>query len=270
MKIQTNCPQCLREYSVKSSLLGKKLKCKCGEVFQLQSDLTVESMEPSQVSSPSGFWDDKFDEIADDLPKEKPVVIQASKPAKQVLSFEAILPMDPYVGNFIYGVACWLVVLVLLPIAAIAGVALFWVSAPLVLVAIAPFPIFAVAASIYRYRAHCANHITFSMKNEGLSIQFHKVLPWPCKDLFVPVESIEEIRMETNTVRASWLLPRAEYSHTTYGSRSSTIYVFVYDLKCKLKNKRFETRLLTVENRDLAKTIRLHLKSMLPDLSYES
>jgi hypothetical protein len=96
------------------------------------------------------------------------------------------------------------------------------------------------------------------------------VLPWPCRDLFIPVESIEEIRMETNTVQASWLLPRAEYSHTTYGSRSSYTYVFVYDLKCKLKDNRFETRLLTVENRDLAKTIRLHLKRMLPDLSSES
>lgn len=270
MKIQTNCPQCRREYSVKSSLLGKKLKCKCGEVFQLQSASTVELLEPSHVSSPSGFWDDKFDEIAEDIPKEKPVVIQASKPAKQESSFEAILPMDPYVGNIFYGLACWLVVLVLLPIAAFAGLALFFVSPLLVLVPIAPFPIFAVAANIYRYRAHSANHITLSMKDEGLSIQYHRVLPWPCRDLFIPVESIEEIRMETNTVKASWLLPRAEYSHTTYGSKSSTTYVFVYDLKCKLKNKHFETRLLTVENRDLAKTIRLHLKRMLPDLSSES
>lgn len=270
MKIQTNCPECHREYSVKSSLLGKKLKCKCGKVFQLQSPSTGDAIVFAEGSSPSGFWEDRFEEIADDIPKEKPVVFQASKPTKQELSFEAIVPMDPYVGNFTYGVACWLVVLVLLPIAAISGVALFWVSPPLVLVAIAPFPIFAVAANVYRYRAHCANHITFLMKDEGLSIQFHKVLPWPCKDLFIPVESIEEIRMETNTVQASWLLPRAEYSHTTYGSRSSYTYVFVYDLKCKLKNNRLETRLLTVESRDLAKSIRLQLKRLKLDRTDES
>ncbi|MFN9345226.1 MAG: hypothetical protein ACK6DQ_01425 [Planctomycetota bacterium] len=76
--------------------------------------------------------------------------------------------------------------------------------------------------------------------------------------------------METNTVQASWLLPRAEYSHTTYGSRSSYTYVFVYDLKCKLKNNRFETRLLTVESRDLAKSIRLQLKRLKLDRTDES
>ncbi|MFN6302533.1 MAG: hypothetical protein ACK42H_10105 [Planctomycetota bacterium] len=268
MKIQTNCPECHREYSVKSSLLGKKLKCKCGKVFQLQSPSTGDAIVFAEGSSPSGFWEDRFEEIADDIPKEKPVVVPVAKPSRQESSdFEAILPMDPFTGGILYGVACWMIGLVLLPLV---GLVLFYIFAPLAIVPTVLFPIFAVATVIYRYRAHYVNHLTLAIRDEGISILYHKALPWPCRNRIIPVESIEEIRMETNTVQASWLLPRAEYSHTTYGSRSSYTYVFVYDLKCKLKNNRFETRLLTVESRDLAKSIRLQLKRLKLDRTDES
>ena len=262
MKIRTNCPQCRREYSVKSSLLGKKLKCKCGEVFALQSPSTIDSQEPTQVAPPAGFWDDRFDEIADDIPKEKPSVVHVEKPIKQVSDFEAILPMDPFTGGILYSVACYVIASVVLTPLALVALGLFFVSPPLGIAPLVVLPIFAIAALIYRYRAHFVNHLTLSIKDEGISILYHQALPWPCRNRIIPVESIEEIRMETNTIRASWLLPRAEYSHTTYSSQSSYTYVFVYHLKCKLKKNRFETRLLTIESRDLAKTIRLHLKRL--------
>lgn len=267
MKIKTSCPHCRREYSVKSSLLGKKLKCKCGEVFQLQPPSASDLVEPSQVQQPAGFWDDKFDEIEDDLPKEKAVVAQVAKPAKQPASFEAILPMDPFTGGRIYIVACFAIGLLLLP--ALSFLLLF-VSIPLALMVLALIPIFAVAAFFYRIRAHFVNHITLSIRDEGMSILYQKQLPWPCRDQIIPVESIEEVYVECNTVLSSWLIPRAEYSHTTYSTDRTYTYVFVFDLKCKIKNKHFETRLLTVEDRDLAKSIRLHLKRMLPDSQQES
>jgi hypothetical protein len=267
MKIQTNCPECHREYSVKPSVLGKKLKCKCGKVFQFQSPSKGDTMEPSQVAHPSGFWDERFEEIADDIPKEQPSVVHATKATKQGCNFEVILPMDPFTGGILYSLVCSLVGLVLLALmvpfrsflSPLLGLGLF-----------GAFPIFGLATLIYRYRAHYVNHVTLAIRDEGISILYHKALPWPCRNRIIPVESIEEIRMETNTVQASWLLPRAEYSHTTYGSKSSYNYVFVYDLKCKLKNKHFETRLLTVESRDLANSIRLQLKRLKLDRTDES
>ncbi len=114
MKIQTNCPECHREYSVKSSLLGKKLKCKCGKVFQLQSPSTGDAIASSQVAPPSGFWDERFEEIADDIPKEQPSVVYAAKATKQGCNFEVILPMDPFTGGILYSLVCSLVGLVLL------------------------------------------------------------------------------------------------------------------------------------------------------------
>jgi hypothetical protein len=267
MKIKTSCPHCRREYSVKSSLLGKKLKCKCGEVFQLQPPSASDLVEPSQVQQPAGFWDDKFDEIEDDLPKEKAVVAQVAKPAKQPASFEAILPMDPFIGGRIYIVACFAIGLLLLPALSFL---LIVVSKPLALMVLALLPIFAVAAFFYRIRAHFVNHITLSIRDEGISILYQKQLPWPCRDQIIPVESIEEVYVECNTVLSSWLMPRAEYSHTSYSTNRTYTYVFVYDLKCKIKHKYLETRLLTVEDRGLAKSIRLHLKRMLPDSQQES
>jgi hypothetical protein len=262
MKIQTNCPQCRRKYSVQSSLLGKKLKCKCGEVFQLQSPTAMDLVEPSQVQQSAGFWDDKFDEIEDALPKEKAVVAQVAKPVKQPASFEAILPMDPFTGGRIYNVVCFAIGLLVLPALSLL---LSFVSRPLALLILTLIPIFAVAAFFYRIRAHFVNHIMLSIRDEGISILYQKRLPWPCRDQTIPVESIEEIHVECNTVLSSWLMPRAEYSHTSYSFNQAYTYVFVFDLKCKIKNKHFETRILTVENRDLAKSIRLHLKRMLPE-----
>ncbi|MCE2809770.1 MAG: zinc-ribbon domain-containing protein [Planctomycetaceae bacterium] len=267
MKIQVHCPQCHREYNVKKTLLTRKLKCKCGKVFQVQSPSDGDTIESSQVAPPSGFWDERFEEIADDIPKEQPSVVHAAKATKQGCNFEVILPMDPFTGGILYSLVCSLVGLVLLALmvpfrsflSPLLGLGLF-----------GAFPIFGLATLIYRYRAHYVNHVTLAIRDEGISILYHKALPWPCRNRIIPVESIEEIRMETNTVQASWLLPRAEYSHTTYGSKSSYNYVFVYDLKCKLKNKHFETRLLTVESRDLANSIRLQLKRLKLDRTDES
>jgi hypothetical protein len=267
MKIQTNCPECHREYSVKPSVLGKKLKCKCGKVFQFQSPSKGDTMEPSQVAPPTGFWDERFEEIADDIPKEQPSVVYATKPTNQGSKFELILPMDPFTGRILYRVVSSVIGLVLIALMYPFRSAL---TPMLELGLLGVLSIFGLVAVIYRYRAHYVNHVTLSIRDEGISILYHKALPWPCRNRIIPVESIEEIRVETNTVQASWLLPRAEYSHTTYGSNSSYTYVFVYDLKCKLKDNHFETRLLTVESRDLAKTIRMQLKRLITKNPSES
>jgi hypothetical protein len=218
--------------------------------------------ELSKVQQPAGFWDEKFDEIEDELPKEKAVVVQVAKPVKQPASFEAILPMDPFKGGRIYNVVCFAIGLLVLPALSLL---LSFVSRPLALLILTLIPIFAVAAFFYRIRAHFVNHIMLSIRDEGISILYQKRLPWPCRDQTIPVESIEEIYVECNTVLSSWLMPRAEYSHVSYSFNRIYTYVFVFDLKCKIKNKHFETLILTVEDRDLAKSIRLHLKRMLPE-----
>ncbi|MFM8572357.1 MAG: hypothetical protein ACKOAU_12230, partial [Pirellula sp.] len=186
------------------------------------------------MESPPGFWDKKFDEIEDDLPKNEPGFSQVVRPAKEQAKFEAVLPMDAFVGRFLYVGICLVVLLCVLT-----GLFLFGLASKSILglttFFVTSVPVFCFFAMVYRIRANYVNNMTISIRNDGISIHYHKQLPWPCWDLHIPAESIEQINIECNTVRASWLLPNAEYSHTTYSSRTSYNYVFVYDLKCKLK-----------------------------------
>jgi hypothetical protein len=264
MKIQVGCPRCQRKYSLKSSLKGKKLKCKCGEVFLLGSTGALKDAVEPQIQAPAGFWDQRFDEIRDDLPKEKPVVAPLVKPPREQASFEAILPMDPHTGKHIYGFICFAIFLLLvtLPFLFARAINPFSIAIPLFCIAV---PIFGLFMAVYWIVAHYNNHMTISIRKEGVSISYQKRLPWPCWDIHIPIESIEEIYIECNTVKASWFLRRAEYSHTSYSFRNSYHYVFVYDLYCSLKDKRWTKRLATMEDRDVAKTMRLHLKRMFPE-----
>ena len=264
MKIQTSCPKCKASYSIKESMRNRKLKCKCGEIFQLSSSGTNQNTQQTDNQTPSNFWDERFKEIEEDMPTAAPDVVAVAKQENAHANFESTFMMDPYVGQHLYSAACFMIfcLLLLLPIPFGFG----WLHLTLI-----PIPIFFILALGYRMRAHYVNHMTISVRKEGISIVYIKRLPWPCRNQFIPIDSIEDVRIERNTVAASWLLPRAEFSHTHYGSNGNhRTYVFVYDLKCKIKNKMWESRLATLEDRATAKNMRWHLKQMLHENNIET
>ncbi|MFM7977613.1 MAG: hypothetical protein ACKO8U_21280 [Pirellula sp.] len=100
------------------------------------------------------FWDERFEEIADDIPKEQPSVVYATKPTKQGSTFELILPMDPFTGRILYSVVSSVIGLVLIALMYPFRSAL---TPMLELGLLGVLSIFGLVAVIYRYRAHYVN-----------------------------------------------------------------------------------------------------------------
>ena len=268
MRMTAVCPRCGSKYPVKQSLLGRKLKCRCGEVFTLkrQNDDALQGLPA--IHAPAGFWDDRLDEIEDDLPKEpEPVVRKAPKPEPEA-NFDMSFKMDPITGTTSFGLISFAIGLVPLSIPFIS----FYLSPAFTILhytfAIAPIPIFAFLAFLYSLRVYYTNQMSISISNQGIAIRHIKKLPWPCWDQVVPIDDIEDAQIECETKPSSWYLRDAEYSHSTYDSKGSRkTFVFVYELYCKCQSRRWTTRLATITDRAAAKSMRLHLKRMLQQKS---
>ncbi|MFN7625546.1 MAG: hypothetical protein ACK5PZ_01875 [Pirellula sp.] len=256
MQIQVVCPKCNAKYSVKRSLLRKKLKCKCGVIFEPQTSSVKDAVEQSQIQFPAGFWDEKFSKIDDGLSEEQEKVTREDSHSETEADFEVVLPMDPFTGGTYYIVQCIFTGIILLPLTI--PLAFLWMPLPLIAIFVCTFGVF-----IYRIRVHYANQMIISIGKYGVSIRYQKKLPWPCWDRYIPSEAIEDVHIECNTVKRTPLMPNAEYSHTTHTSKTTYTYVFVYDLKCKLKNSPWSSRLATIVDRSIAKAMRPHLKRML-------
>jgi hypothetical protein len=90
----TSCPECHKRYPWRDSLEGKKVKCKCGHVFEAALDL----------EAPLGDHDDRTYDVADDYvaPMESaPTVAQASvadaypqRKASKVLTYAHATPAE--------------------------------------------------------------------------------------------------------------------------------------------------------------------------------
>ncbi|MFN9985667.1 MAG: hypothetical protein ACK52S_08945 [Pirellula sp.] len=256
MQIQVVCPKCNAKYSVKRSLLRKKLKCKCGVIFEPQTSSVKDAVEQSQIQFPAGFWDEKFSKIDDGLSEEQEKVTREDSHSETEADFEVVLPMDPFTGGTYYIVQCIFTGIILLPLTI--PLAFLWMPLPLIAIFVFTFGVF-----IYRIRVHYANQMIISIGKYGVSIRYQKKLPWPCWNRYIPSEAIEDVNIECNTVKRTPLMPNAEYSHTTHTSKTTYTYVFVYDLKCKLKNSPWSSRLATIVDRSIAKAMRPHLKRML-------
>jgi len=256
MQIQVVCPKCNAKYSVKRSLLRKKLKCKCGVIFEPQTSSVKDAVEQSQIQFPAGFWDEKFSKIDDGLSEEQEKATREDSHSETEADFEVVLPMDPFTGGTYYIVQCIFTGIILLPLTI--PLAFLWMPLPLIAIFVFTFGVF-----IYRIRVHYANQMIISIGKYGVSIRYQKKLPWPCWDRYIPSEAIEDVHIECNTVKRTPLMPNAEYSHTTHTSKTTYTYVFVYDLKCKLKNSPWSSRLATIVDRSIAKAMRPHLKRML-------
>lgn len=266
MRIEACCPKCGSKYSVKKNLVGKKLKCRCGEVFQLSSASNDAYQNLPSVQVPAGFWDERFDEIKEDQPViEQPVVRQtkAREPESEA-NFEMSFTMDPVSGTGTYNLISFSIGMVILFLTGFAFVALPAFTIGHYKLTVTPIVIYSVLAFLYSLRVYYTNQMTISIKNTGISIRHIKKLPWPCKDQDVLIEDIEDVQIESDAVPSNWYLRKAEHSHTTYDSkRRPTTYVHVYELNCKLKSRRWTTRLATITDRTAAKAMRLHLKRML-------
>lgn len=258
------CPKCGSKYPVKQNLLGRKLKCRCGEVFILKQPKVDPLQGLPAIQAPAGFWDDRLDEIEDDLPKEpEPVIRKTPKPEPEA-NFDMTFRMDPVSGTFTYGMISLAIGLVALALPFLS----FYLLPKFTLLhykfAIAPVVIFTSIAFIYSLRVYYTNHMRISISDQEIAVRHIKKLPWPCWDQVVPIDEIEDAQIECDTVPSSWYLREAEFSHSTSDSKGSrTHYVFVYELNCKLKSRKWTTRLATVTDRAAAKSMRLHLKRML-------
>lgn len=257
MRIQVVCPTCNATYVVKQNLLRKKLKCKCGVIFEPKASSVKDAFEQSQIQFPAGFWDEKFDKVDDELSEKQEKVTREESPSETEAGFEMVLPMDPFTGGTYYVLMPIFtgVILLLLTI----PLAFLWMPLPLIAILV-----FAFVAFVYRIRAHYVNQMIISIGKDGVSIRYQMKLPWPCWNRHITSDSIEDVHIECNTVKRTPLLPNAEYSHTTYTSKTRYTYVFVYDLKCKLKNQPWSSRLATIVDRSIAKAMRPHLRRMLP------
>jgi len=266
MRFEASCPKCGSKYSVKKNLVGKKLKCRCGEVFQLSTSSRDADQNLPLVQVPAGFWDERFDEIKEDQPViERQVVRQKKAPeAESEANFEMTFTMDPVSGTSTYYLISSAIGMVVLFLTGFAFITLPEFMIGHYKLTATPIVIYSALAFLYSLRVYYTNQMTISIKNTGISIRHIKKLPWPSKDQDVPFDDIEDVQIESDAVPSNWYLRKAEHSHKTYDSkRRPTTYVHVYELNCKLKSRRWTTRLATITDRSAAKTMRLHLKRML-------
>lgn len=278
MKIPACCPKCGAEYSVDKKLVGKKLKCRCGEVFFLSPPANKAFEDFPSVPMTEEFLDEISEELEKSKPGEPPLLVPVDRhrESNPEPRFEMKFPMDPIQGMTIYKILCVAVIAVML---ALAGIAIYLLPKSfftfLILAMIAGV-IFLLLAWYYSVHAHEENQMVISITKEGISIRQDKKVPWPCWDQKIPAENIEDARIERATMRGSMGLANAEQSHVTYSWRHSrgrrrrwyivpVIHVFVYHLECDVRGRPWTSRLATIVDRSAAKTMRLHLKRMLSE-----
>ncbi len=269
MKIQTQCPACSTRYAVKNNLLGKKLKCKCGKVFTLTQPVAESAEQLGSVDVPQDFWYKQFDGIEDEVQSPAIATKFEARDDEPKANFEATLSMDPVSGVKIYGVLCALIGILFIGVWLLLGFFVFGVNALSFI--LLPILVTTGIAVFYPSRALLVNHRLIKINNEGITVQCHNKLPWPCWGRHIPIDAIEYAQIQCRTVTNSPLLGNAEYSHTTYGSKGRTYdHYFVYDLICKLKSNMFETRVASVTDRAVSKSMRLQLKRLLRENESES
>jgi hypothetical protein len=277
MKIPAGCPKCGAEYSVDKKLVGKKLKCRCGDVFSLSPPASEAFEDFPSVPMTEEFLDEISEELEKSKPDEPPLLVpvDSHRESNPEPRFEMKFPMDPIQGMTIYKILCVAVIAVML---ALAGIAIYLLPKSFFIFLIFAMilgVIFLLLACYYSVHAHEENQTVISITREGISIRQVKKLPWPCWDQKIPIENIEDARIERATMRSSMLLANAEPSHVTYTSNrdrvthrlntTRVIHVFVYHLQCDVRGRPWTSRLATIVDRSAAKTMRLHLKRMLSE-----
>ena len=268
MKIQTQCPACSTRYAVKNNLLGKKLKCKCGKVFALSQPLANSAEPLENADVPQEFWYKQFEGIQADVQTPVASTKFEARDDEPEANFEATLSMDPVSGVSLYMTLCVLALLVLLALWLLLGFFVFGVNAFSFL--LIPILVMTGVVVFYPSRAMMVNHRIIKINRDGITVECHNKLPWPCWGRHIPIDKIEYAQIECRTITTSPLQGNAEYSHTTYGSKGRTYnHYFVYDLICKLKNNMFETRVASVTDREVSKRIRLHLKRLMRENGLE-
>lgn len=277
MKIKATCPQCRKTYLLADKLRGKKLKCKCGTVFNANLSPVPESIDFPAQQLASSVWEQKFNEIGDDLPQwtseqneteqsenansKKPQTPEATKTNEPVLDFDIDLPMDPISSNYSYGNMS-LAIAVLVSFAPI-FMGFDW------RVVIFTLPVFAILSSFYSIRANRENHMTLSIGSKGIAVTYNKRIPWPSNNKFIAIDKIEHAYIESDTAKRTSFLADAEHSHFDYTRSSRVEYVYIYNVKCKLNNRFWTTRVASMANRASARAIRLHLKRQFPGNNIE-
>lgn len=263
MSLLVICHKCGARYSVKERLKGKKLKCKCGVVLPIvrvsamgDPKLGIESNRNQDTSLSLASFDEVLSSALSEISTLQQPAVTSKKPrfASTAHSgdrqFKVTTAMGPHVGMMIFSVMAVIVLLLAYNL-----LLAFSVSPFLALLICVPI---ALGALIYAGMACDTNKLVIEIDEKQIAVRIIKRLPWPCRDQVFPMELIHDVYIEHRRI----IKPFFSSAHSNDDVDESSNWgkrkrerVDVYDLMLGLENRRWPTRVATLEEQSTANSI---------------